>query len=210
MKSALIKEIGIHPWDQVHPSNDENYITVTLLNQEYAGAWESWCKLVPLLAPKWPKIVQWHTRSLPFYSKSQEYISQKKFEKTSNPGDIFRKNQSTTVYSQIINLNSDPFQIDHNCMSVYRTSITLMLKDNSNLERLWYKLSRLTDISTTDDFRLILSNENTISFRFYDAETHGVAQLICHSEHLPFLNEAIKKLDLEEIQQKNVYEYIHR
>ena len=210
MKSVFIKEIGIHPWDQVHPSNDENYITVTLLNQEYAGAWESWCKLAPLLTQKWPRIVQWHTSLLPFYSKSQEYISQKKFEKTSNPGDIFKKNESTMIYSQIINLNSDPFQIDPNCMTVYRTSITLMLKDNSNLERLWHKLSSLTDISKTDDFRLILSNENTISFRFYDAETHGVAQLICHSEHLSFLNEAIKKLDLEEIQQKDVYEYIHR
>lgn len=210
MKSVFINEIGIHPWDQLHPSDDENYITVTLLNQEYAGAWESWCKLAPLLTPKWPKIVQWHTRLSPFYSKSQEYISQKEFKKISNPGDILKKNETSMIYSQIINLNSDPLQIDHNCMAAYRTSVVLMLKDNSNLERLWHKLSNLRDISNTDDFRLILSNENAISFTFYDAETHGIAQLICHSEHLPFLNEAIKKLDLEEIQQKNVYEYIHR
>lgn len=210
MKSVLIKEIGIHPWDQLHPSDDEKYITVTLLNQEYAGAWESWCELALSLTAKWPKIVQWHTKLLPFYSKSQEYISQKDFKKTSSPGDIFKKNESTMIYSQIINLNSDPLQIDYNCMAAYRTSIVLMLNDNSNLERLWYKLSKLTDISKTDDFRLILSNENAISFTFYDAETHGVAQLICHSEHLPFLNKAIKKLDLEEIHQRNVYEYIHR
>jgi len=94
-------------------------------------------------------------------------------------------------------------------MACYRTSVTLMQKSNSSLENLWQNLSQLTDISKTEDFKLILADEHSISFRFYDAETHGVAQLICHSEHLPLLNETIKKINLEEIQQEGVYAYIH-
>ena len=85
-----------------------------------------------------------------------------------------------------------------------------MQNNESNLEHLWHNLSTLTNISKTDDFKLILSDEKSISFRFYDAETHGVAQLICHSKHLPSLNETIHKINLEEIQQNGVYEYIHR
>ncbi len=44
METVFIRQIGIHPWDQLHPSHDENYITVTLLNQDYAGVWKTWCE----------------------------------------------------------------------------------------------------------------------------------------------------------------------
>ncbi|VVO43811.1 hypothetical protein [Pseudomonas fluorescens] len=209
MEAVFIRELGIHPWDQLHPSNDENYITVTLLHQDYAGAWKAWCEFSSLLTKKWPNIVQWHTKLLPYYSKTQEYLSLKNFAKSSQPGDIFRKNESTGIYSRVIHLDPDPFHIDPNSMACYRTSVTLMQESNSTLENLWQNLSQLTDISKTEDFKLILADEHSISFRFYDAETHGVAQLICHSEHLPFLNETIKKMNLEEIQQEGVYAYIH-
>ncbi|WP_248733137.1 hypothetical protein [Pseudomonas sp. MWU13-2517] len=210
MKSVFIREIGIHPWDQLHPSHDKNYITITLLNQDYASVWETWCELSSLLTSKWPKIVKWHTNLLPHCSKSQEYIFQKNFHKNSKPEDILRKNQSTNIYSQITNLDCKPFQIDPNCMTSYYTTVTLMQKNNSNLEHLWHKLSKLKDISKIDDFKTILSNDDSISFRFYDFETHGVAQLICHSTHLPAITKFISKLHLEEIQQKDVYTYIHR
>lgn len=209
MKSVFIREIGIHPWDQVHPNHDERYITITLLNHEYEGAWKTWCKFASLLTPAWPKIVQWHTKLLPHCSRSQEYISQKKFYRNSKPGDILRKNESTNIYSQIINLDPDPFRIDPSGMTSYRTTVALMQKNDGKTEHLWHKLSNLTDISHTDDFKLILSDETSISFRFYDAETHGAAQLICHANHSPLLDEAIKKINLEEIQQKDIYAYIH-
>lgn len=210
MKSVFIREIGIHPWDQLHPTHNEKYITITLLNQDYSGAWNTWCEFSSLLKSKWPSIVQWNTKLLPYYNKTQEYLSQKNFYKNSKPGDILRKNDSTNIYSQVINLDCDPFRIDPNRMACYRTSVTLMLNTNDSLEHLWRNLSKLTDISKTDDFKLILSDERSISFRFYDAETHGVAQLICHSEHLPFLNKILQKMNLEEIQQEGVYAYIHR
>ncbi|CRM84069.1 MULTISPECIES: hypothetical protein [Pseudomonas] len=210
METVFIRQIGIHPWDQLHPSHDDNYITVTLLNQDYAGVWKTWCEFSSRITEKWPKIVQWHTHLSPCYSKSEEYILQKNFYKKSNPRDILRKNEFTNVYSQIINLDCNPLQINPDCMACYQTSVTLMQKNESNLEHLWHNLSTLTNISKTDDFKLILSDGNSISFRFYDAETHGVAQLICHSEHLSLLNKTIQKMSLEEIQQNGVYEYIHR
>lgn len=210
MESVIIKDIGIHPWEQLNPSTDGRYITISLLNQQYTGAWKTWCALGSLLTQKWPKIVNWHTDLLPCHSKSEEYISQKSFYKNSNPGDIYKKNELTKIYSQIINLDCDPYKIDPMRMTNYRTSVTLMLENNSNLEHLWHKLSSLSDISKTDDFKFILSDSNSIALRFHDSETHGVAQLICHSKHLPLLNETINKMNLEEIRQEDVYAYIHR
>ena len=211
MKSVYIRELGIHPWDQLQPSHDKNYITITLLNQKYTDVWQTWCELASLLTLKWPKIVQWHTKLLPFHSKTQEYISQKNFHKNSKPGDILRKNESTRIYSQIISLDLDSLRATPNSMSSLRTSIILMQNNNNNdLEPLWYKLSNLSEISKADDFKILLTDEESISFRFYEAETHGVAQLICHSKHLPFLNESISKISLEEIQKKDIYAYIHR
>lgn len=209
MKSALIKETGIHPWEQLNPSADENYISITLLNQAFSGAWETWCEVSSLLKQKWPNIVRWQTNSLPYYSKSQEHTSQKKFHENSRPGDIYRKNESN-IYSQITNLNSNPYRTDPNSMTGHRTSVVLMLENNSNLDYLWKKLSNLTDISKIDDFKLILSDENAIYLRFHDSETHGVVQLICHSKHSPSLEKVIKKINLEEIQQEDIYEFIHR
>lgn len=85
-----------------------------------------------------------------------------------------------------------------------------MQKENSNLENLWQRLKHLDHLSKTDDFKLILADRSSLAFSFFDAETHGVAQLICHSEHLPYLNETLQKMNLEEIQRDGVYAYIHR
>jgi hypothetical protein len=211
MKSVFIRETGIHPWEQLQPIHDKSYITVTLLNQDYIDVWKTWCEFASILTLRWPKIVQWHTKLLPFHSKSQEYISQKTFYKNSKPGDILRKNESTKIYSQIINLDFDSLRTPPNSMISHRTSIIIMQNNNdNNLDPLWHKLSNLAEISKTDDFKIILTNEESITFSFYEAETYGVAQLICHSKHLPYLNESINKINLEEIHKKDIYAYIHR
>lgn len=209
MKSVFIREIGIHPWDQPHGCNDENYITITLLNQNYEGAWKTWCEFSSPLTKKFNTLVHWHTRLTPYLNKTQEYVSKKEFSKKAKAGDIFRKNELTGIYSKIVQLNTDPFCIDHMCMTDYRTSITIMQKNSVNLENLWQQLCNLTDISNTDDFKLILSKKSSISFRFYDTETYGAAQAICHSEHLPLLNKIITEMKIEEISQNDVYAYLH-
>ena len=94
-------------------------------------------------------------------------------------------------------------------MACYRTSVVLMQEQNDDMENIWHRLSKLGDISTANDIKLILSDNLSISFRFYDSETHGVAQLICHSEHLFFINKVIKVMGLEEIQKGDVYAYTH-
>ncbi|VVN62067.1 hypothetical protein PS687_04277 [Pseudomonas fluorescens] len=209
MKTVFIKKIGIHPWDQTHHSDDEQFVTITLLNQDYASVWKTWCEFSSSLAQHWPKIVQWHTKLAPYFNKSQEHLSLKNFAKTSTPGDILKKHELTDIYSQVTLLNPDPFKIDPTRMAVYRTCITLMQKQNSENENTWRRLSNLDCISTIDDIKLVLADNLSISFRFYDAETHGTAQLICHSEHLSILSDIIQKMDINEIQQKDIYTYIH-
>lgn len=210
MNTVLIKEIGIHPWEQLYYSKDENFITITLLNQDYENAWETWCKFSLSLTQRWPKIVQWHTKLTPYFSKSQEYLALKKFAANSTSGDILKKDESTGIYSRITLLNPDPFKIDRTQVACLGTSITLMQKQNSANLNTWTRLSKLGYISTIEDIKLVLADKLSISFSFYNTETHGAAQLICHSEHLPFLNKIIKEMYLEEIQQEGVYEYIHR
>ncbi|WP_285429383.1 hypothetical protein [Pseudomonas sp. lyk4-R2A-8] len=209
MKSVFIREIGIHPWDQPHASKDENYVTITLLNQNYESAWKTWCELSSPLTKEFKTLVHWHTRLTPYLNKTQEYVSKKEFSKKAKPGDIFRKNESTGIYSKIVQLDTNVLCIDPMRMTDYRTSITLTQKNSVNFEELWQRLCNLKDISNTDDFKLILNEKNSISFRFYDTETYGAAQIICHSEHLSLLNKIITEMKIEEIYQNDVYAYIH-
>lgn len=210
MNTVFIQKTGIHPWDQLHPTEEQEYVTISLLNQDFEGVWKTWQAFVSLLNHNWPTIAEWYSTSVPQYSKTQEHLALKHFLKNSDPKDIFKKNETTLVYSGIEYLNDNPEHIDPTKLKSYRRSVTLLMKKDYQPELLWQQLSHLNHLSTTDDFKLILEENENLSFRFYDAETHGVAQLICSSKHLPLLDKIIEKLNLERIQQKDVYEYIHR
>ncbi|WP_242197476.1 MULTISPECIES: hypothetical protein [unclassified Pseudomonas] len=95
-------------------------------------------------------------------------------------------------------------------MTVDRTSVTLMQTPKNNFEKVWRRLSYLRDISTTEDFKVILFDKMSLSFRFYAPETRGAAQLICLSKHAELLNRIIATIKITEIQQGDVYTYIHR
>ncbi|OPA91320.1 hypothetical protein BFW87_20145 [Pseudomonas fluorescens] len=209
MDTVFLQQTGIRPWDQLYPTEEQEYVTVSLLNQDFESVWKTWHALASLLTNDWPMIVMWYSTSYPSHSKTQEYITLKHFAKNSGPKDIFKKNEATLVYSGIEYLNQDPKHIDPAKLTSYSRSVTIMMKKDSQPESLWQRLSHLKYISTTDDFRLILKDNNDLTFRFYDAETHGVAQLICHSIHLKKLDNALNILKLRRIQQEGVYEYIH-
>ena len=209
MDTVLIHKTGIHPWDQLHPTEEQEFFTISLLNQDFESVWSTWCALASLLTQNWPKILTWYTTSHPQYSKTQEHITLKRIAKTMGPKDIFKKNESTLVYSGVKHLDNNPEHIDPAKLKTYRRSLTLMLKKDSTAEQLWQRLSHLNYISTTDDFKLILKDNECLAFRFYDTETHGVAQLIGHSKNLETLEHAINTLNLRRIHQEEVYEYIH-
>lgn len=210
MNTAFIQELGIRPWDQLNPTNESDFSTISLLGQDFQSAWSTWCKLASLLAGEWPTIVNWRSLGYPYESKTEEYLAIKKFSKTSSSNDIFKKNETTCVYSGVEHLSLTPEEIDSTTLTHYRYSVTLMQKRNVDNDALWKRLSHLTHLSTTEDFKLILLDRLSLAFRFYDAETHGVAQLICHSEHAARVIEKIKILNTEEISKNEVYEYIHR
>lgn len=210
MNTVFIYEVGIRPWDQIQHTEDCEYTTISLLNQDFDSAWKTWRMLASLLTHEWPVIIKWYTTGWPQYSKTSEYLTLKDFSKSSGPKDIFKKNEKTLIYSGIKHLNSNPENIDPINLKSYRVSTTLMLKEESNqVEHLWHRLSHLKWISTTEDFKLILADNEILSFRFYDSETYGAAQLICHSIHAPKIIDAIASLKIDEIPRTGVYKYIH-
>lgn len=209
MKTVFIREVGIHPWGQLYATNDHEYSTISLLNQDFESVWKTWCELASALTLEWPTIIMWYTVGFPYESKTQEYLALKRFAKTSSPKDIFKKNETTSIYSGIEHLSSKPEQIDPTTLTSYRYTVTFMHKKNSDPLNVWNKLSDISHLSTSDDFKLILSDRTGLAFSFYDAETHGAAQILFHSEHLPFLNDVISRMKIKEIQQGDVYTYIH-
>lgn len=146
----------------------------------------------------------------PPIQKTHEYLTLKHFSKNSAPNEIFKKNDETLIYSGIEYLNTNPEHIDQNKLKGHRNCVTLMARKDYQPEPLWQRLSHLKYISTPEDLKLILADEEILAFRFHDTETHGVAQLICHSAHLTKLKNAINTLNIKEIFQTEVYEYIHR
>ncbi|WP_042944458.1 hypothetical protein [Pseudomonas lactucae] len=209
MDTVFIHKTGIHPWAYPHPTEDQGYVTITLLNQDFESVWKTWLALALVLKHEWPVILTWYTTRAPKYSKTQEYLALKRFAKSAAPKDIFRKNEETSIYSGVEHLNTNPEHIDPNKLKTYRSHVTLMTKQDYQAELLWQRLSHLKYISTTDDLKLILADEEILAFRFYDSETHGVAQIICHSIHAPRLEHAISTLNIKEIPHTGVYEYIH-
>ncbi|KAA0941715.1 hypothetical protein FQ186_27125 [Pseudomonas sp. ANT_H14] len=183
MKTVFIYEDGIYPWDQGCPSDDKDYITLTLLNHTLIEVWPSWCKLELLLMKTWPIVVSWGTFGIKPYSKTQEYLALKSFSKKAGPGDTLKKNEATSIYSYIKYINTPATKVDPSTLGSTRGSVRLMKTPNSETTDLWQKLSALDYISTTDDFRLILSDNATLSIRFFNGETYGAIQLICHSKH---------------------------
>ncbi|WP_218180402.1 hypothetical protein, partial [Pseudomonas gingeri] len=70
------------------------------------------------------------------------------------------------------------------------------------------KLSALDYISAIDDFRLILFNSSTLSIRFFNGETYGAIQLICHSEHKKIILSKINEIEIKEITKNDIYDYL--
>lgn len=209
MDTVFIRKTGINPWAHIHPTEEQGYVTVTLLNQDFESVWKTWSALAPLLTPEWPVVLTWYTTYAPQYSKTQEYLALKHFAKTSTPKDIFKKNETTSIYSSVKYLNIPPEPIDLNKLKTRHRRVILMVKQDYQAELLWQRLSNLTYITTTDDFKLILADEENLLLRFRDDETHGIAQIICHSIHAARLEHAISTLGIKEILSTGVYEYIH-
>lgn len=207
MNTVFICEDGIYPWDQVTHSDDKDFLTLTLLNHEIKEAWPSWCKLEFLLKEKWPFIVRWGTYGIKPYSKTMEYLTIREFSKKAGPRDILLKNEVTSVYSYIKQLNTSSTETDPSTLGSACNSIRLMIQ-NERIAELSQKLSALDYISAIDDFKLILFNSSTLSIRFFNGETYGAIQLICHSEHKKLILSKINEIEIKEITKNDIYDYL--
>ena len=207
METVFTCEDGIFPWDQVVHSDDKDFLTVTLLNHDLIDAWPSWCSLELSLKEIWPAVVQWGTHGIKSYSKTQEYLALKEFAKNADPEDVFKKNEITGVYSYIRHLNTLATEIDPSTLGGTMSVVQLMTQSN-NTAALWKRLSALDYISTTNDFRLILADRSILSLRFFDGETYGAIQLICHSKHKKLILSKVNKLEIKEITRSGIYNYM--
>jgi hypothetical protein len=79
---------------------------------------------------------------------------------------------------------------------------------NERTAELSQRLSALDYILTTNDFRLILFNSSTLSIRFFNGETYGAIQLICHSKHKNLILPKINEIKIKEITRSDIYEYM--
>ncbi|NIL20779.1 hypothetical protein [Pseudomonas sp. AN3A02] len=207
METVFTCEDGIFPWDQVIHSDDKDFLTVTLLNHDLIDAWPSWCSLELSLKEIWPAVVQWGTHGIKPYSKTQEYLALKEFAKNAGPEDVFKKNEITEVYSYIRHLNTPATEIDPSTLGGTRSVVQLMTQNNKTAA-LWKRLSALDYISTTNDFRLILADRSILSARFFDGETYGAIQLICHSNHKNLILSKVNEIEIKEITRSGIYEYM--
>ncbi|NWB55609.1 hypothetical protein [Pseudomonas sp. F8002] len=207
MNTVFICEDGIYPWDQVIHSDDKDFLTLTLLNHEIREAWPSWCKLEFLLKEKWPFTVRWGTYGIKPYSKTMEYVTIKEFSKKAGPNDTLLKNKVSSVYSYIKQLNTPSTETDPSTLGSACNSIRLMIQ-NERTDELSQKLSALDYISTIDDFRLILFDSSTLSIRFFNGETYGAIQLICHSKHKSLILSKVNEIETKEITRSEIYNYM--
>lgn len=163
-------------------SGNPHFLTLTLLNHDLIDAWPSWCSLELSLKEIWLAVVKWGTHGIKPYSNIQEYLALKEFADNSGPEDVFKKNEITEVYSYIRHLNTPATEIDPSTLGG-TTCVVQLMTQNNKTAALWKRLSALDYISTINDFRLILADRSILSMRFFDGETYGAIQLICHSKY---------------------------
>ena len=119
MDTVFILKTGIRLWEQQHPTEEREYITISLLNQNFENVWKTWRIFASLLTQEWPMILTWYTTTTPQYSKTHEYLTLKDFSKNSGPKDIFKKHEkmeenSLTVWVWLVRFNNKKFEYGYN------------------------------------------------------------------------------------------------
>jgi hypothetical protein len=85
-----------------------------------------------------------------------------------------------------------------------------MQKSVPLIEQLWADMTIFEKKVTTKNIKTFLeTHPQTVLCRFFDSETHAAAQFISMIDTQENLVSAIKKNEIREITQQDVYRYIH-
>ncbi|NIL17433.1 hypothetical protein AU074_06665 [Pseudomonas sp. ATCC PTA-122608] len=211
MKTAYINEVGVKPWNEIEQIDDARFSTLTLIDHDFHGVWSSWCNVAEYLLEEWPIKREWRSIGWgEFFSKTEEYLLKKRLSDQIKNGDVFEKNINTNIYSIIKNLPTNPKKIINSALEGSSETILVMQKSGAAIEQLWIDMTIFEKRATTESTSTFLKNQtHTILCRFFDSETHAAAQFISMIDAQENLVSAIKKNEIREITQQDVYRYIH-
>lgn len=211
MKTAYIIETGIKPWDQIVQIGDAQFSTLTLIDHDFRCVWDSWCNVAECLVEEWPIKLEWRSTGwVDFCSKTEEYLLKKELAGQIKNGDLFGKNDSTNIYTIIKNIPNRPRDIINSALEGSSETILIMQKSVPLIEQLWADMTIFEKKVTTKNIKTFLEiHPQTVLCRFFDSETHAAAQFISMIDTQENLVSAIKKNEIREITQQDVYRYIH-
>lgn len=212
MKTVYINESGIRPWNGMEQLSDTRFSTLTLIDHNFEGVWGSWCGVAERLIDKWPVKREWRSIGWgDFFSKTEEYLLNKRLSEEAGDGDLFKKNESTHIYSIIKNLPVDPEKIVNLALEGSSDTILVMQKNGATIEKLWAGMTIFEKKVTAENIKIFLGfHPEIVLCRFFELETHATVQFISSAAFQIELIDVIKRSRIQEITQGNVCDYINR
>lgn len=211
MKTAYINETGVKPWNEIEQIDDARFSTLTLIDHDFRCVWNSWCNVAECLVEEWPIKREWRSiGGADFCSKTEEYLLKKELAGQIKNGDLFEKNDSTNIYSIIKNIPTWPRDIVNATLEGSNETILIMQKSVPSIEQLWTDMTIFEKKVTTKNIKAFLDNHpQAVLCRFFDSETHAASQFISMIDFQEKLVSTVKKNEIREITQQDVYSYIH-
>lgn len=208
MSTVYINEIGIRPWESIHPTQDARFATTTLLDHDFQSVWTSWCNVMDQLSQEWPFKREWRsTVTANFNSKAEEYLFRKNTAKTLEIGDLCKKNEKTNIYSTIKNRPSNPREIENFALEGSHDVLLVIQKTENEINELWSQMTVLeSDITPKNITTLLASTTDILLCRFYESETHATCQFIYRATDE---NKNIRKTIEELFKQTNTQDVHH-
>lgn len=212
MKTTYINESGIRPWNCMEQLSDTQFSTLTLIDHNFEDVWRSWCGVAEYLIDKWPVKREWRSiGSGDFFSRTEEYLLNKRLSEEIDDGDLFKKNENTNIYSIIKNLPIDPRKIMNLVLEGSSDAILVMQKMDTPIEQLWADMTIFEKRVTTNNIKIFLGvHPEIVVCRFFESETHATVQFVSLATSQAELIDSIKKNEIREITQESVCNYINR
>ena len=206
MNTVYTSETGVRPWESIYPTHDAGFITVTLIDHDFASLWESWCDLMEPISEEWPiKKIWYSAMTSGFSSKAQEYLFKKHATKTLKDQDLCKKNEKSNIYSTIKNQPKNPREIEKFTFEASHDTLLVIQKVETKTDELWSEMTLFEKQITPEKIiSFLLLQGNILLCRFYEAETHAAAQLIYQTNHentaiLESVNTLFKKINPEDV-----------
>lgn len=206
MSTVYINEIGIRPWESIHPTQDARFATTTLIDHDFQNVWTSWCNVMDQLSQEWPFKREWRsTGTASFNSRAEEYLFKKNTTQTLKIGDLCKKNEKTNIYSTIKNRPSNAREIENLAFEGSHDVLLVIQKTENEINKLWSQMTVLESHITPKNIATLLASPTDILLcRFYESETHAVCQFIYrptddNKNILKTIEKSFKQINIQDV-----------